>query len=142
MTRKSQKRVIFWKRNFVSFFVGGKTSCNIRCWAAKRLPAPGNWAPSVGDVTDWQHSRGEAWRAGPKKGYLALKPPYPQGERMSIRLLKLCCFGLFACSMTAVSAGLQGKRKGHNKDGCGDQWQWKGEKKAQNWIDGPDQGLA
>src|SRR5258708_24893388 len=120
---------MLWKRNFVSFFVGGKTSCNIRWWAAKRLPAPGNWAPSVGDVTDWQHSRGEAWRAGPKKGYLALKPPYPQGERMSIRLLKLCCFGLLACSLTAVPAVFEGKRKGPNKDDCEENCHWERQKK-------------
>src|SRR5258708_38992818 len=109
---------MLWKRNFVSFFVGGKTSCNIRWWAAKRLPAPGNWAPSVGDVTDWQHSRGEAWRGGPKKRYPALKPPYPQGERTSTRLLKLCCIGLMGGPPTGLPGCSAGQRTGHTRQEC------------------------
>ena len=77
VTKKSKASHLL-EEEFVGFFVVGKSSCNIRCWAAKRLPAPGNWAPNVGDVTDWQHGRGEAWRAARKKDTLLLSPITPK----------------------------------------------------------------
>jgi hypothetical protein len=59
---------------------------------------------------------------------------------MSIRLLKLCCFGLLACSLTALPAVSQGKGKGHNKkeqDGD-DEGRGNGKKKAKHEFDGQD----
>jgi hypothetical protein len=59
---------------------------------------------------------------------------------MSIRLLKLCCIGLLACSLTAVPAVSQGKGKGHNKkeqDGD-DEGRGNGKKRAKHEFDGQD----
>jgi len=60
---------------------------------------------------------------------------------MSIRLLKLCCFGLLACSLTAVPAVSQGKGKGHNKQDGDDNGHGNGKKKAKHEFDGQDREL-
>src|SRR5258708_28019160 len=57
---------------------------------------------------------------------------------MSIRLLKLCCSGLLACSVTAVTEVTQEKGKGQNKQDGDDDGRGKGKKKAKHEFDGKD----
>jgi hypothetical protein len=57
---------------------------------------------------------------------------------MSIRLLKLCFFGVLACSLSAVPAVSQGKGKGHHKQDGDDEGRGNGKKKAKHEFDGQD----
>src|SRR5258708_30074836 len=81
VTKKSKASHLL-EEEFVGFFVVGKTSCNIRCWSAKRLSAPANCSPRVGDVTHWQHGRGEAWQAARKTDTLPLSPVPPRRKNV------------------------------------------------------------
>ncbi len=58
---------------------------------------------------------------------------------MHYRWLRLCCFGVLACSLTAVPMLSQGKGKGHHKEDSDDnEGRGKGKKKAKHEFDAQD----
>ena len=58
---------------------------------------------------------------------------------MHTRWLRLCCFGVLTCSLTAVPMFSQGRGKGHHKqEGDDDEGRGKGNKKAKHEFDERD----
>jgi hypothetical protein len=60
---------------------------------------------------------------------------------MSNRWLKLCCFGLLACSLTAVPAVSQGKGKGHHKQDGDDEFDGQDREVITNYYSSRDSNL-